>query len=76
MDEHELKKLREFMDREQIREAFNRYAFGVDSSDPEAVLAVFDDPCTLIATQPGKPSRRYEVAPPSSVFSTRASITI
>jgi len=60
MDEHELKKLREFMDREKIREAFNRYAFGVDSSDPEAVLAVFDDPCTLIATQPGKPSRRYE----------------
>ena len=53
-------KIRELLDREQIREAFNRYAFGVDSSDAEAVLSVFDDPCTLIAQQPGKPPRRYE----------------
>ncbi len=52
--------IREYIDREQIREAFNRYAFGVDSSDPEAVLAVFDDPCTLITQQPGKAARRYE----------------
>jgi hypothetical protein len=60
MDERELKKMREYLDREQIRETFNRYAFGVDSSDPEGVLAVFDDPCTLITQQPGKPPRRYE----------------
>jgi ketosteroid isomerase-like protein len=53
-------KIREYIDREQIREAFNRYAFGVDSSDPEAVLAVFDDPCTLITQHPGKEPRRYE----------------
>ncbi len=58
MDESQ--KIREYLDREQIRETFNRYAFGVDSSDPQAVLAVFDDPCTLIAQQPGKPPRRYE----------------
>jgi ketosteroid isomerase-like protein len=58
MDESQ--KIREYIDREQIREAFNRYAFGVDSSDAEAVLSVFDDPCTLIAQQPGKPPRRYE----------------
>jgi len=60
MDERELRQLREYLDREQIREAFNRYALGVDSSDPEAVLSVFDDPCTLITQQPGKPARRYE----------------
>lgn len=60
MDEGELDRLREYLDREQIREIFNRYAFGVDSSDPEAVLAVFDDPCTLITELPGKPPRRYE----------------
>jgi ketosteroid isomerase-like protein len=60
MDEADSKKLREYLDREQIREAFNRYAFGVDSSDPEAVLSVFDDPCTLITQAPGKPPRRYE----------------
>src|SRR5215469_7081349 len=60
MDESELRQLREYLDREQIRETFNRYALGVDSSDPEAVLAVFDDPCTLITQQPGKPPRRYE----------------
>jgi len=60
MDANDEKKLREFLDREQIREAFNRYAFGVDSSDAEAVLSVFDDPCTLIASMPGKPARRYE----------------
>jgi ketosteroid isomerase-like protein len=60
MDERELLQLREYLDREQIRETFNRYALGVDSSDPEAVLAVFDDPCTLITQQPGKPPRRYE----------------
>jgi ketosteroid isomerase-like protein len=58
MDESQ--KIREYLDREQIREAFNRYAFGVDSSDAEAVLSVFDDPCTLIAQQPGKPPRCYE----------------
>jgi ketosteroid isomerase-like protein len=60
VDERELLKMREYLDREQIREAFNRYAFGVDSSDPEAVLAVFDDPCTLITEAPGKSPRRYE----------------
>jgi hypothetical protein len=60
MDEGELRRLHEYLDREQIRETFNRYALGVDSSDPEAVLAVFDDPCTLITEQPGKPPRRYE----------------
>ena len=60
MDERELRQLREYLDREQIRETFNRYAFGVDSSDSEAVLSVFDDPCTLITQQPGKPPRRYE----------------
>jgi hypothetical protein len=60
MDEREPRQLREYLDREQIRETFNRYAFGVDSSDPEAVLSVFDDPCTLITQQPGKPPRRYE----------------
>lgn len=60
MDEHELRHLREYLDREQIRETFNRYAFGVDSSDPEAVLSLFDDPCTLITQQPGKAPRRYE----------------
>jgi hypothetical protein len=60
MDEGELHQLREYLDREQIRETFNRYALGVDSGDPEAVLAVFDDPCTLITEQPGKPPRRYE----------------
>jgi ketosteroid isomerase-like protein len=60
MDEREVKQLREYLDREQIRETFNRYAFGVDSSDPEAVIAVFDDPCTLITQQPRKPPRRYE----------------
>jgi ketosteroid isomerase-like protein len=53
-------KIREHIDREQIREAFNRYAFGVDSSDPESVLSVFDDPCTLITQHPGKAPRRYE----------------
>ena len=57
---NESQKIQELLDREQIREAFNRYAFGVDSSDAEAVLSVFDDPCTLIAQQPGKPPRRYE----------------
>jgi ketosteroid isomerase-like protein len=56
----EAQKIREYLDREQIREAFNRYAFGVDSSDPEAVLSVFDDPCTLITQHPGKAPRRYE----------------
>jgi hypothetical protein len=60
MNERELLQLREYLDREQIRETFNRYAFGVDSSDPEAVLSVFDDPCTLITQQAGKPPRRYE----------------
>jgi ketosteroid isomerase-like protein len=60
MDERELRELREYLNREQIRETFNRYALGVDSSDPEAVLSVFDDPCTLITQQPGKPPRRYE----------------
>jgi hypothetical protein len=60
MDERELRHLREYVDREQIRETFNRYAFGVDSGDPEAVLSLFDDPCTLITQQPGKPPRRYE----------------
>jgi ketosteroid isomerase-like protein len=60
MDEGELRQFREYLDREEIRETFNRYALGVDSSDPEAVLAVFDDPCTLITQQPGKPPRRYE----------------
>src|SRR5689334_13690338 len=60
MDANDEKKLREVLDREQIREALNRYAFGVDSSDAEAVLSVFDDPCTLIASMPGKPARRYE----------------
>jgi ketosteroid isomerase-like protein len=60
MDERESAMVREYLDREQIREAFNRYAFGVDSSDPEAVLSVFDDPCTLITQAPGKPPRRYE----------------
>jgi hypothetical protein len=60
MVEREVLKMREYFDREQIREAFNRYAFGVDSSDPEAVLAVFDDPCTLITQAPGKSPRRYE----------------
>jgi ketosteroid isomerase-like protein len=70
MDESQ--KIRELLDREQIREAFNRYAFGVDSSDAEAVLSVFDDPCTLITQQPGKPPRG---GPRSSGFSTRQSIT-
>jgi ketosteroid isomerase-like protein len=56
----EAQKIREYMDREQIREAFNRYAFGVDSSDAEAVLSTFDDPCTLIAEHPGGAPRRYE----------------
>src|SRR6516165_85000 len=60
MDERESAMMREYFDREQIREAFNRYAFGVDSSDPEAVLSVFDDPCTLITQAPGTPPRRYE----------------
>ena len=60
MDDDELRQLREYLDREQIRETFNRYALGVDSSDPEVVLSVFDDPCTLITEQPGKPPRRYE----------------
>jgi hypothetical protein len=60
MDEAEARKLREYIDREQIRETFNRYAFGVDSSDPDAVVAVFDEPCTLITQAPGKPPRRYE----------------
>jgi ketosteroid isomerase-like protein len=60
MNERELQQLREYLDREQIRETFNRYAFGVDSSDPEAVLSVFDDPCTLITQTPRKPPRRYE----------------
>jgi len=60
MSANDEKKLRGLLDRELIREAFNRYAFGVDSSDPEAVLAVFDDPCTLITQQPGKGPRRYE----------------
>jgi hypothetical protein len=60
MDERELRQLREYLDREQIRETFNRYAMGVDSGDPEEVLAVFDDPCTLITQQPGKSPRRYE----------------
>jgi SnoaL-like domain len=60
MNERELQQLCEYLDREQIRETFNRYAFGVDSSDPEAVLSVFDDPCTLITQQPGKPPQRYE----------------
>jgi ketosteroid isomerase-like protein len=60
MDERELRQMREYVDREQIRETFNRYALGVDSSDPEAVLSVFDDPCTLITQQPGKPPKRYE----------------
>ena len=58
MDEPQ--QFRKYIDREEIRETFNRYALGVDSSDPEAVLAVFDDPCTLITQQPGKPPRRYE----------------
>jgi len=60
MNEDELRRLREYLDREQIRETFNRYAMGVDSSDPKAVLSVFDDPCTLITQQPGQPPRRYE----------------
>jgi ketosteroid isomerase-like protein len=60
MDEHDLGQLREYLDREQIRETFNRYAMAVDSSDPEAVLALFDDPCALITQQPGKPPRRYD----------------
>jgi ketosteroid isomerase-like protein len=57
MDETQV---REYIDREQIREAFNRYAFGVDSSDVEAVLSVFDDPCTLITDNPGRGSKSYE----------------
>jgi len=60
MDERERRQLRKLLDREQIRETFNRYAMGVDSSDPEAVLSVFDDPCTLSTQQPGKPPRRHE----------------
>jgi ketosteroid isomerase-like protein len=60
MNEAEQRQLRECLDREQIRETFNLYALGVDSSDPEAVLSVFDDPCTLITQQPGKLARRYE----------------
>jgi ketosteroid isomerase-like protein len=57
MDEAQI---REYIDREQIRETFNRYAFGVDSSDVEAVLSVFDDPCTLITENPGRGSKSYE----------------
>ena len=60
MDEAEARKLRGYIDREQIRETFNRYAFGVDSSDADAVLAMFDDPCTLITQAPGQAPRRYE----------------
>jgi ketosteroid isomerase-like protein len=52
--------IREYVDREQIRETFNRYAFGVDSSDVEAVLSVFDDPCTLITENHGRGSKSYE----------------
>jgi ketosteroid isomerase-like protein len=57
MDESQI---REYIDREQIRETFNRYAFGVDSSDVEAVLSVFDDPCTLITENHGRALKRYE----------------
>jgi SnoaL-like domain len=57
MDTLDPRVLQELVDREKIRQVFYRYAFGVDTSDPEAVLSVFDDPCTLIVHfEPGAPA--------------------
>ncbi len=61
MDTLDPRVLQELVDREKIRQVFYRYAFGVDTSDPEAVLSVFDDPCTLIVHfEPGAPAKTYE----------------
>jgi 3-phenylpropionate/cinnamic acid dioxygenase small subunit len=48
MDSSENKALQELIDHEKIRRLFYRYAFGCDTSDADAILSVFDDPCTLV----------------------------
>jgi hypothetical protein len=44
----QMNELQDLVDREKIRELFYRYALGCDNTDADAVLSVFDDPCTLI----------------------------
>jgi hypothetical protein len=52
MESSESKALRELIDHEKIRRLFYRYAFGCDNNDADAILSVFDDPCTLVLYRP------------------------
>ena len=48
MESSQSKVLQDLIDREEIRQLFYRYAFGCDNSDADAILSVFDDPCTVV----------------------------
>ena len=53
MEAQEQKLIRELADREAIRDAMYRYGRGVDSVNLQAVLAVFDDPSSVVIQPAG-----------------------
>jgi len=73
MDAHELTLLRDIADREAIRDLMYRYGRAVDSVDLAGVLAVFDDPCSVViqfaSPVPERPDGRHAV---EAYFTARA----
>jgi ketosteroid isomerase-like protein len=73
MDAHALTLLRELADREALRDLMYRYGRAVDSVDLAGVLAVFDDPCSvLIQFGSPVPERHEGRAAVEAYFTARA----
>jgi 3-phenylpropionate/cinnamic acid dioxygenase small subunit len=72
MAEQESKLIRELADREAIRDLMYRYGRGVDSVNLEAVLAVFDDPSSLVVQAGDAPQRHDGRKAVEAFFAARA----